>query len=109
MDSFSVRCIFRWEPHQGQKANYLYEERITLWRAKNIEDAIEKAEKEADEYASENMEFLGYSQAYALFESVPIDGIEIFSLLRESNLAPKEYVDAFFDTGREHEGEYEPR
>ena len=54
------------------------------------------------------MEFLGYSQAYALFEPVTANGIEVFSLLRESDLDPDNYIDTYFDTGRERAGEYEP-
>lgn len=108
MDSYSVRCIFRWESRPDQKAKHLYEERITLWQAKNLDHAIELAEQDAELYASENMEFLGYSQAYALFEPVSGNGIEVFSLLRESNLEPEEYIDTHFDTGTEHGGEYEP-
>ena len=108
MDSYSVRCIFRWRPRQDQKAKHLYEERITLWQAKSIDHAIELAEQEAEAYASEDMEFLGYSQAYALFAPVTANGIEVFSLLRESDLDPDNYIDTYFDTGRERAGEYEP-
>lgn len=108
MDSYSVRCIFRWGPRQDQKAKHLYEERITLWQAKSIDHAIELAEQEAEVYASEDMEFLGYSQAYALFAPVTANGIEVFSLLRESDLDPDNYIDTYFDTGRERAGEYEP-
>lgn len=78
-----------------------------MWQAESIDNAIELAEKEAKDYASEDMKFLGFSQAYALSESAPINGIEVFSLLRESDLDPEIYLDTFFDTGREHEGEYE--
>ena len=53
------------------------------------------------------MEFLGYSQGFALFEPVTANAIEVFSLLRESDLEPEQYIDAFFDTGTEHEGQYE--
>lgn len=108
MNSYSVRCIFRWEQRQDQKAKHLYEERITLWLAESFNHAIELAEQEAEDYASENMEFLGYSQAYELFESTPINGIEVFSLLRESDLDSEKYINTFFDTGREREGECEP-
>lgn len=104
--SFSVRCLFRWESRPDQKAAHLYEERITLWQASSINEAIELAEQEAEEYASDGMEFLGYSQAFALFEPVPANAIEVFSLLRESDLEPEQYIDAFFDTGTEHESEY---
>ena len=30
-------------------------------------------------------------------------GVEVFSLIRDSPLAPREYVDRFFDTGAEHQ------
>jgi hypothetical protein len=81
----------------------LYEERITLWVASDFDEAIALAEEEARTYASGGDEYFGYCQAYALFESIEKSGVEVFSLLRESDLDPKEYVDAFFDTGEEHE------
>jgi hypothetical protein len=31
----------------------------------------------------------------------PADGAEIFSLMRDSDLAPEDYLDSFFDTGTE--------
>jgi hypothetical protein len=31
-------------------------------------------------------------------------GVEVFSLIRDSDLPPKEYLDQFFDTGTEHQG-----
>ena len=31
------------------------------------------------------------------------DGAEIFSLMRDSDLDPEDYLDTFFDTGEEHE------
>jgi hypothetical protein len=101
MPVYSVRCIFRWLPRQGQALRNLYEERITLWTAPNIDAAIELAETEALEYASEGEEYLGLSQAYALYDEVGPSGIEVFSLLRESDLEPREYLNAFFDTGHE--------
>jgi hypothetical protein len=33
----------------------------------------------------------------------PVDGAEVFSLMRDSQLAPAEYLDAFFDTGSERQ------
>lgn len=104
--SFSVRCLFRWEPKPGRKAQHLYEERITLWQAEDIDAAIQLAEEEARTYAEENgVEYLEYWQAYTLFSEVEAHGVEVFSLLRESDLEPEEYLDAFFDTGLERQGE----
>ena len=103
MNSYSVRCLFRWQPRLDQKSRCLYEERITLWRANSIDQAIELAEREAAAYASDGDEFLGYSQAYALVEPVEAHSVEVFSLLRESDLEPRQYIDAFFDTGTERQ------
>ena len=55
MESFSVRCIFKWSPRVDQELKYLYEERITLWQAENLEQAIEFAENEALEYSDESL------------------------------------------------------
>lgn len=104
MKSFSVRCIFRWEPRVDQTRKYLYEERVTLWRASNVDEAISLAESEAKTYASEpGSEYLQYCQAYALFDEVEAHGVEVFSLLRDSDLEAAQYLDTFFDTGSERE------
>jgi len=103
MDSFSVRCLFRWAPRDGQRKKHLYEERITLWQAGSEDEAIEAAEREALSYAGDNAEYLEFCQSYALIDPVVASGVELFSLLRESDLEPEEYIDMFFDTGNEHE------
>jgi hypothetical protein len=104
MESFSVRCIFKWNSRADQTLKNLYEERITLWQADSLEQAIEFAETEAAEYADESCEFIGLSQAYAIFELIQASGIEVFSLLRESDLEPEDYLDSFFDSGLERQG-----
>jgi hypothetical protein len=101
MNSYSVRCLFCWWPRREQRAKYLYEERITLWQAESLDHAIELAEREAQAYASDGEEFLGFAQAYALAETVAGHGVEVFSLLRESNLGSRDYIDTFFSTGTE--------
>lgn len=104
MASFSVRCIFRWESRRDQVRKHLYEERITLWKASDINEAITLAEGEAQAYASDSRgEYLEFCQAYALVEEPEANGIEVFSLLRDSDLEPAQYLDAFFATGGEHE------
>lgn len=104
MASYSVRCIFLWEKRPGQRAEHLYEERITLWQAESIDSAVRLAEEEARVYAQENgVEFLEYWQAFALSETVEANGVEVFSLLRESDLEPAAYLDTFFDTGAERQ------
>jgi hypothetical protein len=89
--------------HVTQNADS-FEERITLWEAASADEAIERAEKEAAEYVAmigEPERLLDLFQSFELFEP-PADGREVFSLIRDSDLTADEYVDAFFDTGREH-------
>ena len=104
MPSFSVRSVFLWKPREDQLRRNLYEERIALWQASDIDEAVLVAEREAQTYASDaDVKYLGFCQAYALVEEVGVNGIEVFSLLRESDLEPAQYLDAFFATGGEHE------
>jgi hypothetical protein len=98
---YAVRSVFR-SPGEAESA---YEERITLWQAGSLEQALEKAGAEAEEYA----EFIGatylsdFGQAYHLADAPPRDGAEVFSLIRDSALPPKPYIDRFFSTGQERQ------
>ena len=57
---FSTRCVFQWVRPAS------YEERITIWPAHNIEEAISLSEVEAIAYADRfKLTFLGIVQAYA--------------------------------------------
>lgn len=85
----------------------LYEERITIWRAKSFEEAIEKAEMEAKEYADPDAEYTGLAQAFNLFDEDLQEGAEVFSLMHESNYTPKKYLDIYFDNGAERQGHIE--
>jgi hypothetical protein len=97
---YAVRCIFRWgEPYNS------YEERITVWRAGSAEEAVLLAEREAEKYVGgQDFEYLGLAQSYRLADEAIGHGTELFSLLRDSDLGPKEYLDTFFDTGDERQG-----
>jgi hypothetical protein len=84
--------------------NNLYEERITLWSANTADEAIEMAEKEAMRYSKKNnIEFIGLSQLYHLFENRIRNGTEIVSLMREHNYSANKYIDRYFDTGFERQ------
>jgi hypothetical protein len=98
---FGVRCVFE---HESDDAEHSYEERVTLWRAGSFDEAIALAEAEAIEYAATlgRTRYLGLAQAYVLADE-PGHGAEVFSLIRDSELAPDEYLDAFFDTGTEYQ------
>lgn len=97
---FGVRCFIRWEDEGS------YEERITIWTAPDIQTAIALAEEEARAYCSgdhgRRMTLVEGAQAYWL-TGPPEHGSEVFSLLRDSDLPPDEYVDRFFMTGQERE------
>lgn len=96
---YSVRCVFHRDPPRG-----VYEERVTLWRTGSFDQAIIMAEREAAEYGSGGaLRYLGLAQAYRLPDDVIEPGTEAFSLIRDSDLEPEEYLNAFFDTGDEHQ------
>ena len=100
---FGVRCLFR-------HGDAMYEERITLWRARDFEHAIELAEAEAAQYCEDladprvPTEYVGLAQAYVLDDDPGMQGAEVFSLIRDSELSPSDYIDRFFETGEERTG-----
>ncbi|MFD0591535.1 hypothetical protein ACFQZ4_02245 [Catellatospora coxensis] len=97
---FSVRCVVRFPAEQRS----MFEERVTLWRAADFADAVERAEAEVREYAALlGGEYTGLAQAYEI-DGEPGDGAEVFSLIRDSDLSTAAYLDAFFDTGSERQG-----
>lgn len=103
---YSVRCVFKMQKRLNGAKRHLYEERITIWRATSFEDAIERSEREAAAYAeSTGSEYTGLAQVFHLYPARLSPGSEVFSLMRESNLTPEKYLDRFFDTGDEREGE----
>lgn len=102
---YTVRCVFQSDSDDG----FAYEERVTVWQAESFDQAISLAEAEAAEYAEHfHLKYVGLAQAYLLVDpGPPTSGVEVFSLVRDSDLAPKEYLDRFFDTGRERQGHWQ--
>ena len=95
---FAVRCIIR------DKNRSSYEERIVIVRAADMKSAVEKAEADAQEYAKDlTCEYINYADAFHIFDSIGA-AAEVFSLIRESDLEPDDYIDHFFDTGKENRG-----
>jgi hypothetical protein len=100
---YGVRCVFQSPSGDG----FAYEERVTLWRAGDIDEAIALAENEATEHAKDQkVEYTGMAQAYWLLVP-PASGKPVFSLVRESELDSDTYLDRFFDTGQEVQGRWE--
>ena len=106
---YAVRCLIRYVPQDAGSEVGTYEERITLWRTASFEEAIERAEAEATDYADGfGAASVELAQAFNLAAGETVgDGDVVFSLMRDSALAPPEYVAAFFETGDEQEGEAE--
>ena len=97
---YSVRCVFR---ALLKDRTQTFEERLLLWQASDIDEAIALAEAEAAEYAAFlELEYLGLAQAYWLPDA-PGHGVEVFSLYRDNELPSEEYLDRFFDTGSERQ------
>lgn len=93
MDWFAVRHVVA---NEGS-----FEERITLWLAASAEKAIARAESEVAEYTDAvGGRALGLFQSYRLADQ-PVDGAEVYSLMRRSALPPESYLDTFFNTGEE--------
>jgi hypothetical protein len=102
---FAVRCLFQGDSQDMDGSEQSYEERITLWRAASLDDAIARAEAEAAEYAefAGLTHVAGFEQSYPLADAPPRDGAEVFALTRSSGLPPQVYVEQFFATGRERQ------
>jgi hypothetical protein len=99
MDWYAVRCIIKRDAST-------YEERITLWNAHTFEEAVELAEAEVTSHCKQFglLSYLDLAQAYRIGDEPIESGDEVFSLLRDSNLAPEEYLNTYFDTGNERQG-----
>jgi hypothetical protein len=94
---YSAQCIFL----HGDRADgpkQMYEERIVLLRAESMDAAIDRAEKEAEQYCSDlsSCRYIGYINVFAIDDDAMGDGSEIFSNMQRSDLAPKQYLDLHF-------------
>lgn len=101
---YSVRTVLR---HNDIGT---FEERVTLWRCAAFDEAADRAMVESEEYASNlDASDCGIAQAFLISDddAAHLDersvGVEVFSLMRSSELDPEAYVDRFFDTGDERQ------
>ncbi|MEU4272575.1 hypothetical protein [Streptomyces sp. NPDC026092] len=97
---YSVRTFYRWLTWEDRP----YEERVVLFRARSLDDALELAERESAEYAGESdFEVLDLMQAYRISD---VDeevgaGTEVFSKLHALDLPSNEFLDRY-DSGPAH-------
>ena len=94
---YSAQCIFLHDD-RADGPKQMYEERIVLLRAENLDAAIDRAEKEAERYCSDlsGCRYVGYINVFAIDDDEIGNGSEIFSNLQRSDLAPKEYLDLHY-------------
>jgi hypothetical protein len=99
---YSVRTIYRHDD-VAASAHPVFEERVVLFRAESFDNAMSKAQQEAEAYGKglKGVTFLGFFDCYELPDDTVGDGTEVFSLLRQSELPDDEYLTQFFDTGKE--------
>jgi hypothetical protein len=87
------------------ESGFAYEERLTVWQAASADDAIALAEAEAARHATKGIEYAGLAQSYQLHGPLG-QGVEVFSLIRDSALEIDDYLDTFFDTGAERQSQW---
>jgi hypothetical protein len=77
----------------------VYEERVVVFLAEDFGNALAKAEVEAARYAAqfEDVEDLGYFTVYDMTEESIRDGTEVFSLMRDSQMPPQDFLDRYHD------------
>ena len=94
---YSAKCIFlHAETESGHRQ--MYEERIILLKAPDFDEAIGRAENEAESYGreSDGCKYLGYADVFLLYDERIGDKTEIYSSLRRSSLGPKPYLEQFY-------------
>jgi hypothetical protein len=81
----------------------VFEERVVLLQAADFDDALAKAEAEAAEYCITcgDTVYLGFVSVFHLFDETIGHGTEVYSLMRESELSAEDYLDHFYDDGKE--------
>lgn len=99
---FGVRTVIEHPDADPGSGDRWYEERVTVWRAASIDEALALAEAEARRTAeATGCRSLDLTQAFAIAGEDLAPGTEVFSLIRGSRLGPGGYLDTFFDTGAE--------
>ncbi len=98
----AVRCLFSHPTRASDAELNLYEERITLWKARSFKEAYAMADADALVYAAEaNCIFIRSTDAFHLFENDIRSGAEVWSTMRGSGMSPELYIVTFCDTPRD--------
>ena len=109
----SVKCIFEHNDLAHEAEATVYEERVVILRAIDLDDAITQGEAEAQEYVADigndSISYTGFISAYRTGESELRDKMEVYSLMRETTLSRKEFLTRYYDDGTERTQIYEDR
>jgi hypothetical protein len=102
-DWYSAKTVYKHDRLENGIYKAVFEERIVVFLAHDLDDAISKAEIEAAEYCAkgENVRYLNFVNVFKLFAERLTNGSEIYSLMRESELSADDYLDRFYDDGNE--------
>lgn len=93
---YSVRCLFLHPTEKTADEDFLYEERVTLWKAGSFEAAHRLAEAEARHYATEaGCTFVESTDSFHLLDEEIVSGAEVYSTMCGSNLEPPHYFRTF--------------
>ena len=102
---YGIKCVFRHADMKTELAGAsLFEERIVLVTADNEDEAIAAAEVDARSYAEDTgCEYLEFASCFHSFDEKIVHLSEVYSIMRESTLDPSEYLNHFYDTGKERD------
>ncbi len=94
---YAAQCIFL-HADKGHGPKQMYEERIVLLKADSFDDAIERAENEAEKYSRDldGCKYLGFVNVFHIYDSKLAAGTEMFSRMEKSELKPKQYLDLHY-------------
>jgi hypothetical protein len=98
---YGVRLVYRHVHANG----HAFEERVLIVRAEDFDSAIARAERiSRDDYENESTIYTNYAMAFHIFDEngdALGDGVDVFSLIRNSELPVDDYLNRFHDTGNE--------
>ena len=104
---FTVRCLFSHPTRAKYDDGHLYEERVTLWKCGNWDEAYHLARIEAETYAKEaDAIFINTTDAFNLFDAECGHGSEVWSVMRGSNFDAKIYTNTYCTTDRDRRHDY---
>jgi hypothetical protein len=103
---FAVRSLYQALGRGFDDAEYRYEERITIWRARSPERAAALASGQENRWYEHisNQRLVAHHGVVALGRHRPGHGDVVFTAERPSDLDVEDYLDTHLDTGYEYQG-----